>query len=60
MGVNTGARKPIQIIAPSGKTLFALCDDGTIWVAGSHLDGWTQLPEIPQAVEPQDEAGAEQ
>jgi hypothetical protein len=29
--------------------LFATCNDGTIWVKGSLIEGqWTQLPSIPQ------------
>lgn len=28
--------------------LFAVCNDGTIWRMGCHMDGWSQAASIPQ------------
>ncbi|POY47463.1 hypothetical protein [Avibacterium paragallinarum] len=48
-------RKIIQISSNSnskiinGETLYALCDDGSIWGLTAALDcGWVRLPDIPQ------------
>lgn len=54
---NEFIRKIIQICSNSntavldGETLYALCDDGTVWGLGySSEDGhaWFRQPEIPQ------------
>jgi len=36
----------VDWITSGGSELYALCDDGTIWILGH--PGWTQLPAIPQ------------
>ncbi|KGQ56318.1 hypothetical protein IO44_03120 [Gallibacterium anatis str. Avicor] len=48
-------RKVIQICANSnnaminGESLFALCDDGSVWALTESLDcGWVRFPDIPQ------------
>lgn len=46
-------RKIIQIAATpetknSFRTVFALCDDGTVWDIFESGDGWELLPPIPQ------------
>ena len=46
-------RKIIQIAAipetkNSFRTVFALCDDGTVWDIFESGDGWELLPPIPQ------------
>jgi hypothetical protein len=28
--------------------IYALCDDGTVWVAGAAHGKWVQMPAIPQ------------
>lgn len=44
------ARKVIQIIFRGGVTLFALCDDGTIWQARDSLRNpeWVQVAAPPE------------
>jgi hypothetical protein len=37
----------VQIAASTSLDLFALCDDGTIWINVSRSD-WAELPAIPQ------------
>ena len=39
-------RKVVQIAASTGLDVFALCDDGTVWMDASRT--WHQLPAIPQ------------
>ena len=39
-------RKVVQITS-CNLALYALCDDGTVWVYGGR-EGWSQLQEIPQ------------
>jgi hypothetical protein len=51
-------RKIIQIVASQSSNikgkyetncrLFALCNDGTVWVMATGIDGWQQVSEIPQ------------
>jgi photosystem II stability/assembly factor-like uncharacterized protein len=40
-------RKPVQI-AVSDDTVYALCDDGTVFRYTGGFTGWTQLPLVPQ------------
>lgn len=40
--LNFGSRKVVQIFPHEG-TLYALCDDGTIWFGGFNDDKWTQV-----------------
>ena len=40
-------RKVVQIAASTGLDVFALCDDGTVWMVASGST-WAQLPAIPQ------------
>jgi hypothetical protein len=42
-------RKVVQIAASTGLDLFALCDDGTVWINDSKTT-WAQLTAIPQEV----------
>lgn len=47
-------RKPIQIFTSQDPqslrvpTMYALCDDGTIWARDLDGDTWEQIPGIPQ------------
>jgi hypothetical protein len=41
------SRRVVQIAASTSLDLFALCDDGTIWINVSRSD-WAELPAIPQ------------
>jgi hypothetical protein len=45
-------RKVIQITnsvdAKGAGWLVVLCDDGTLWEWGSGIQGWQELPDIPQ------------
>jgi hypothetical protein len=41
-------RKVVQIAASTGLDLFALCDDGTVWVGHASRSTWDRLPAIPQ------------
>jgi hypothetical protein len=43
----TASRRVVQIAASTSLDLFALCDDGTIWINVSRSD-WAELPAIPQ------------
>jgi hypothetical protein len=45
-----GTREVVQIAA-SGACVYALCDDGSMWVALGVADApdWTRLPPIPTA-----------
>ena len=40
------SRRVVQIAASTSLDLFALCDDGTIWINVSRSD-WAELPAIP-------------
>jgi hypothetical protein len=40
------SRKPIQIAVTPDHELYALCDDGTIWVHGT--SGWDEVEAIPR------------
>lgn len=44
-------RKVVQTTATS-ETLYALCDDGTIWGIFSLEKGWKPVPPIPQGEVP--------
>jgi hypothetical protein len=40
-------RKPIQVVPDrKGNALFAVCNDGTIWVFDG-VKGWLRMPEVP-------------
>ncbi len=39
---------PVQI-AKDAYALVAICNDATIWQIISGIEGWKQLPEIPQS-----------
>jgi hypothetical protein len=41
------SRRVVQIAASTSLDLFALCDDGTIWINVSRSD-WAELPAVPQ------------
>jgi hypothetical protein len=46
-------RKIVQIVATATEgvdTVFALCDDGTVWAhcPQGDSDGWRRMPRIPQ------------
>ena len=42
-------RKVVQITTDGwDATLYALCNDGTIWVYGNGIADWEQVKSIPQ------------
>lgn len=41
-------RKVIQISAVPNGSVYALCDDGTMWLLLDTSETWVEIPDVPQ------------